>query len=197
MQNYESTLITRFVGIDPSAQSTGIAVLGIDGEVIDTACIIPRKLREQDRLLFLRDGLREVLSQHVPVYGMSTACIEGPALKAINKADTLGQVRGVFLVALADFKIHATVIQPTMLKKFATRSGAAQKDAMIAAALYRWPYLDSTKINDDIADALWLAHIAHSLLTDKVHTRKQAEVILTLKEDSTETRIPGKRILDL
>jgi len=197
MQNYESTLITRFVGIDPSAQSTGIAVLGLDGEVIDTACVIPRKLREQTRLVFLRDGLHQVLAQHAAARGSAVACIEGPALDAINRADTLGQVRGVFLVALHDYGAPATIIQPTMLKKFATRSGAAKKEGMIKAALERWPYLDSTKINDDIADALWLAHIAYSLLTDKVHTRKQAEVILTLRKDPAEIRIPGKRLLDL
>lgn len=42
------------------------------------------------------------------------------------------------------------------LKKFATGSGAADKDAM-AAALYReYPELKSRKLNSDAVDAIWL-----------------------------------------
>ena len=186
-----STSISRFIGIDPSATSSGVAILNGDGNILHHSTILPRELREQERLVFIRDRLKEIVSSLAPCSGMALACIEGPSLKSINKADTLGQVRGVFLVALYDFGFPTIMVPPTVVKKFGTKSGAANKDAMIKTAREHWAV--NTPLGDDEADALWLAHIAYSILTSKVETRTQLEIVKSLTEDHKHVRIPGMR----
>jgi len=156
-----------YVGIDPSLTSSGVAIIGQNSFL--PMCITPGKLRGVERLAYIRDAVKDTLPKE-----NTMACIEGPAMRAIGRADDLGQLRGVLLLLLYDVKIPTFVIPPTCLKKFATRNGAAQKEEVIKAAFQRWQVM----LNDDEADAAWLAAMAQALHDNSVVlTRPQLEVI--------------------
>lgn len=160
---------TLYIGIDPSATSTGIAF--IHNEKLWVTRIIPKNIYGSTRLAFLRNTFITQCNRYEP--NKVFACIEGPALHACNRADTLGQVRGIFLLSLEDIKANITVVTPTALKKFATKHGNASKENMIAAAYNKW----HRYLQEDEADAAWLAQLAFSLTTNNVDTRAQLEVL--------------------
>jgi Holliday junction resolvasome RuvABC endonuclease subunit len=166
----DQTPSTIWLGIDPSATSTGLAIITPDLG-LRTETIRPKELRGGKRLKHHQDALLNFVREHKEKRIL--ACIEGPSLDSTNKADTLGQVRGVFLVTLENLGAEVTVVQPTTLKKFATRSGSSDKEDMVKAAFSKW----NVMLKDDAADAAWLAQIAWSLMTNKVDTREQLEVI--------------------
>jgi len=173
----------KYVGIDPSLRSTGCAVLG-ENQHPQTALFTAPKARGVVRLAQLRDQFKSLLP------GTATyACIEGPSLGSINRADDLGQVRGVFLLTLHDAGIPVTVIPPQSLKKFASKGGAS-KERMIEAAEKEFGLeIDS----DDIADALWLARLAHALHDDNIRlTRKQLEVIYGIRNPKNKRTISDR-----
>jgi Holliday junction resolvasome RuvABC endonuclease subunit len=170
---------TLWIGVDPSAQSTGLAIITPELTLVTTT-IRPKELRMGARLKFIQDGLLEFI--HKQKVRKITACVEGPSLDSTNQADTLGQVRGVVLVTLENLGAEVTIVQPTTLKKFATRSGAADKEDMINAAFKKW----NVALNNDAADAAWLAQVAYSLMTNKIDTREQLEVISGIRSPKTK-----------
>jgi Holliday junction resolvasome RuvABC endonuclease subunit len=180
------TTSTLWVGVDPSATSTGLAVITPE-LTLATTTIRPKELRLGARLKFIQDELLAfVKNQNIQrIY----SCIEGPSLESTNQADTLGQVRGVILVTLENLGAVVTVVPPTTLKKFATRSGSADKEDMIAAAFTKW----NVVLKDDAADAAWLAQLAYSLTTNKIDTREQLEVISGIRSPKAKPVLRFKR----
>lgn len=110
------------------------------------------------------------------------AAIEAPAYGASMGADLLGQVRGIFLLLLHDLQVDVVLPAPTALKKFATRNGGVDKEAMVSAAQDHWTDWIGDVSRDDEADALWLAEIARGCLFPKGMTRAQLEVLHQLKK---------------
>jgi Holliday junction resolvasome RuvABC endonuclease subunit len=181
MQSDTSTL---WIGIDPAATSTGLAFIHHDR--LSVVRVQPRDLRGSARLAFLRNRFNQAFEQNKqPVI---YACIEGPAISACNRADTLGQVRGIFLLALEDVGATITVVSPTTLKKFATKRGNASKEGMIKAAYVKW----GRYLQNDEADAAWLAQLAFSLSTNTVDTRAQLEVLSGIRSPKTKPIIRFK-----
>jgi Holliday junction resolvasome RuvABC endonuclease subunit len=170
---------TSWIGIDPSARSSGLAII-TEGEVPIVYRVSPKNLRGAERLAFIRNEFVRFVSPLIS--GTPIACIEGPSLHSQNKADTLGQVRGIYLLALTDLNAEITVVAPTALKKFATKNGMASKDRMVNAAYAKW----HLHLGDDEADAAWLAQLAYSLTTNKVDTREQLEVISGIRSPKTK-----------
>jgi Holliday junction resolvasome RuvABC endonuclease subunit len=74
----------------------------------------------------------------------------------------LGYLGHLIRAELDEMRVPWLEIAPTALKKFATGSGAAKKDAMKAAAVEHLA-LDSDA-SDDEADALWLRELGLQLL---------------------------------
>lgn len=142
--------------------------------------ISPKNIRGAERLAFIRNEFVKFVSPRLQE--TLIACIEGPSLHSQNRADTLGQVRGIYLLALMDFNAEITVVPPTALKKFATKNGMASKERMIKAAYSKW----NLCLCDDEADAVWLAQLAYSLTTNKVDTREQLEVISGIRSPKTK-----------
>jgi Holliday junction resolvasome RuvABC endonuclease subunit len=138
-------------------------------------------------LKFIQDGLLAFISRK-EIQKLS-ACVEGPSLESLNQADTLGQVRGVILVTLENLGADVVIVPPTTLKKFATRSGSADKADMIKAALIKWKVI----LKDDAADAAWLAQLAYSLTTNKIDTREQLEVISGIRSPKAKPVLRFKR----
>ena len=164
-----------YIGIDPSLNSTGVAVL-TNGDCNVFLHQPPKKYSSGViRLAWHFDMLSEILKTYKPFH----SAIEGPSLGSVNRADDIGQLRGVFLLELHHFGIPTTIVQPTSLKKYGARSGSATKSAMIRAATVHWP---GVTFNDDTADAVWLAHIARGLRSPTIGiTRPQMEVLRLLR----------------
>lgn len=173
----------KYIGIDPSIRSTGCAVLDDDDSPTVGILKAPQE-RGAPCLANIRDQFRAI------VPGTATyACIEGPSLGSVNRADDLGQVRGIFLLTLFDAGIPVTVVPPQSLKKFASKGGAS-KARMIEAAEKEFG-LEIT--SDDIADALWLAKLAHALHDDSIRlTRKQLEVIYGIRNPKNKRAISDR-----
>lgn len=162
-----------YLGIDPSPRSTGIAILQQTGLHTET---IKTQNKGADRLFEIHDHIVSILAEKSRQ--LSGACIEGAAYNANTRADDMGQVRGVLLLALRQFKIPYILIPPARLKKYGTSNGAATKDKMIAAAAKEWDVL----LSDDEADAAWLAHLAQGYYADPPTKRHQLEVIHGIRE---------------
>lgn len=147
-----------YLGIDPSLTSTGITY--VHGNLCVPARIRPPKgMVDVRRLQYIRENIEIVLDQARLFGDILGAAVEGAAYYAVNRADALGQLRGVLLTFLADRKIETLVIPPTAVKLFGTNSGNAKKPKMIAAARAQWP---ANEFNEDSADAAWLARIAQA-----------------------------------
>lgn len=173
-----------FLGIDPSATSTGFALLGENSQYVFAGKILPKKLRGGERLAFIRDHIEHFLS---PYHGrLKFAVIEAPAYEKPMKADLLGQIRGLFLLLCHDLSIPAILVAPAAVKKFATGSGMADKAHMIETARKRWHHWTGTDKDDDEADALWMAELARGAVCPKGLTRPQLEVLHKLKQLEAE-----------
>jgi Holliday junction resolvasome RuvABC endonuclease subunit len=177
-----------YVGIDPSLRSSGFASLQ-KNKVLSTNILNAPKKQGAARLATIRD----LFLLHLPK-GVAHACIEGPSYGSVNRADDLGQVRGMFLLALFDAKIPVTIIPPTVLKKFAVK-GDASKTQMVLAAEKEF---NTHVTSDDIADALWLAQIAQALYEDTRLTRRQLEVVRGIREPRNKhTFYASKKTLNI
>ncbi len=181
MKKYYSMHTSRsrfYLGIDPSLTSTGLVIIGQDRLHIHR--IQPRKLRGVERLAYIED---DVIGGVHALGGSWFAAIEGPSLHSTNRADDLGQLRGVLLMFLHRKKIPTLIVPPTTLKKYGTTRGNASKTKMIEAAERD----ANRKMQSDEADAYWLAHLCwayHGTTYERptVLTRAQVEVLSGIRK---------------
>jgi len=170
------------LGIDPSLNSTGLAVLTAENGKIThrrTDVIKHTSLTGLERLQDTRDRMLAFFSEHLgPTPNVVTICLEGASHASTGRHDELGKNRGILLLALYEaFKVKPIEIPPARVKKFGARTGGATKKAMIAAARLRgW---DIALDADDEADAAHLADLAAALqgILPPMLTRQQLEVL--------------------
>ncbi len=175
-----------YLGIDPSAASTGLALKTIvDGEAKHGDCTTiapPENYRGAKRLDFIFKETTNYLARRgvgVLGDGLTRVCIEGAALYSTNKETILSQVRGVFLLlAYLSGECEPTEIAPTQLKKFAVGSGSATKEEIIKAIAAGGHWKPD---NDDEADACGLADMAHALDYYETITLTRPQLELTLQ----------------
>lgn len=188
-----------YIGIDPSLTSTGLAILQINSDGIptlktETICMTSKKA---DRLFDIHERVTTQVTQTIELgFIPQGACIEGAAFNAINRADDMGQVRGILLLLLRQFKLPYLTVAPTRLKKYATGKGGASKENMVDAALSEWDKV----MSDDEADAAWLAHLACAFFdTPQVRLRKryQLEVIHGIRESAHKDCVKLTRNLNM
>lgn len=166
---------SSYIGIDQSLTSTGIAV--IRGDEVFCDLIQPGdKIMGVRRLAYIRDNIKKCIDTYSPC---AHACIEGPSYNSTNRADDLGQLRGILKLSLHDWNIPRTTIPPTVLKKFGARRGDVSKEKMLRAAEQEFGIILGTQ--DDLADALWLAKLAMALNEDIKLTRPQLEVVYGIR----------------
>ena len=143
------------VGLDLSLASTGIAVTVAGLTRVTRVTSKPNGKSTADQLARLRRIVAEIRAE-LPASDHTVAAVEGPAFGA---NDSGAHVRGGLWWMVRDMLdaegIDTLVIPPTTLKKYATGKGNSPKDAVLAAAVRRFPDVDVT--GNDEADALWLA----------------------------------------
>lgn len=138
----------RFLGIDPSLTSTGLAVVE-DGRVVDLRRV-RSKHKGHERIEDILTAINELTSPQTNVG------IEGTAMHAKGSATV--QIFGLWGVITHELwrrGNHYYVVTPSGRCRYATGRGNADKDHVLAAVIKR--YADADVTGHDVADALVIA----------------------------------------
>jgi crossover junction endodeoxyribonuclease RuvC len=165
------------MGIDPGVASTGFGVVrttggkmsAVDGGVIEA----PREEPAEGRLVRIHEALAELLTRHEPV---ALALEDVYFGKNVRSAISVGQARGVILLAAGQRGVPCFDYTPQAVKMAVCGSGSAAKkqvQRMVGTLLG----LPQPPESDHAADALAVAicHAGHTRPTHAFDT-KQAEV---------------------
>jgi hypothetical protein len=189
-----------FVGIDTALGTIGLFAYE-PGEWYLTHRVQPKKLRGPARLAFLR---RSVISWLDDLPDITYAAIEDGSFGSEGRLFQLGGVQHIMQLELW-FRVEVALVEPApaQLKKFQTGKPGALKEWMLEAAndfitsvpapdpadpYPQWPHTEIT--DDNIADAVGLARIAHALYTEEPKTRAEAEVIVALQNSNRIHEVP-------
>lgn len=145
------------IGIDPGTATTGFGLVRDTAqglEVVDFGTILtPAGLPQEQRLVMLFDQLSKILILHRP----ESAAVEKLFFsRNVTTAITVGQARGVVLLALARSGLAVDEYTPMEIKQAVAGYGGADKNQiqqMVRALLN----LEDVPKPDDAADALAIA----------------------------------------
>jgi crossover junction endodeoxyribonuclease RuvC len=146
------------LGIDPGTAVTGYAVLeperGTPGRLIECGVIRTKaKHAMSSRLETIFDGVTELIDRHEP----ATVAVETAFLKSnVRTTVTLGQARGMVLLAAAKAKTEIAEFPPATVKKSVSGAGGAGK-GQVAYMVQRLLRLKDPPKPDDAADACAIA----------------------------------------
>jgi crossover junction endodeoxyribonuclease RuvC len=151
----------RTIGIDPGTAIMGWGVVDEQGgtlKLVDYGALTtPATMAQPDRLVTLYSGLQHILATYQPT---AAAVEELFFSKNVTTALTVGQARGVALLAVAQAQIAIYEYKPLSVKQAVAGYGGADKkqmQEMIRITLQ----LSSIPRPDDAADALAVA-ICHA-----------------------------------
>ena len=150
----------RVLGLDPGTATTGYGIVDfIDGEMRAVAYgVITTKAKTPmpNRLQIIYEDLGDLIVKYQP----ETAGVEEVFFgRNITTAITVGQARGVLLLALANHNIPIAEYSPPRIKDAVTGYGKADK-AQVQLMVRNLLNLNETPRPDDAADGLAIA-IAH------------------------------------
>ena len=152
-------LTGSIIGIDPSANSTGIVVLGGDATVQFAAAIRPKN-KDWSRILAHDFHALCVISSHKICLGV----IEGYSIGSRGRAlHLMVEVGAAYRLALSKQGIPWISVAPSALKKFVTGDGAAKKKQMRGRVKRVWGF--EHKI-EDVVEAYALARLGLENLKD-------------------------------
>jgi crossover junction endodeoxyribonuclease RuvC len=164
------------IGIDPGTATTGYGLIRENPDsslsLVDYGAILtPAEMPMPQRLLELHQQLRQILLLHRPESGAVEKLFFH---RNVTTAISVGQGRGVVLLALAEAGLEVAEYTPLQVKQAVAGYGGADKNQIqqMVRALLNMEHVPSP---DDAADALAIA-ICH------VHSSKVAALI-----DSNET----------
>lgn len=164
-----------FLGVDQSLNATGICRLAQDGSIQAMATINPEGRLDAQRLVFIK---RTVASFATDI---KFAALEGYSYDSVGRVFELGEIGGVIKTLLVELGIGFVVVPPIQLKKFATGTTYASKEAMVEAA----KEAKAAVGDDNQADAFFLARIARAYDTTSDDLRRcEHEVIHSLRNPS-------------
>ncbi len=149
----------RTLGIDPGTAIMGWGVVDEQGgALILVACgalTTPASMAPPDRLVLLYDGL-----QHMPRACPTEIAVLTFLPKNVNTAISVGQARGVALLALAQAGVPIHEYKPTVVKQALAGYGGADKKQMqeMVRMTLQLPKIIKP---DDAADAVAIA-ICHA-----------------------------------
>jgi crossover junction endodeoxyribonuclease RuvC len=144
----------RVVGLDLSLTSTGMAVvdkdLGTYGSepAFQVATVKPGKVRGYERLDLIENRVLGAIE------GADIVVVEGPSFGSTGSS--FHQLGGLWwiITRLVQREHQMMVASPSVIKKYATGKGNADKDAMMLMTARRFPTFEG---DNNAADALWLA----------------------------------------
>jgi crossover junction endodeoxyribonuclease RuvC len=145
----------RILGVDPGSRAAGWAVVDFAASprLAAAGVLRPPAGDLAGRLLWLFEELGAVIRRERPDRAAVERVFSGPNPQSLI---TLGEARGVLLLALAEAGVPAEEITPAEIKRSVTGSGAAEKEQvrrMVTSLLGRRLALDAAD-----AAAAALAH---------------------------------------
>lgn len=149
------------MGVDPGSRVTGFGVISLEGNrvrCLDYGAIRTVAGRQAvppvcDRLNLIFQGLQKVIAQHSP----DVVAVEGVFHAAnVKSALTLGHVRGVVLLAVAQAGIPLSEFSPLEVKKAVAGYGRADK-SQVQSMVQVLLHLRTLPEPHDASDALALA----------------------------------------
>lgn len=146
------------LGIDPGTAVTGYAVLepksGSTAHLIECGVIRTNAQQAMSRRLeTIYDGVAELIGRHEP----ATVAVETAFLKSnVRTTITLGQARGMVLLAAAKAGAEIAEFSPATVKKSVSGAGGAGK-GQVAYMVQRLLRLKDPPKPDDAADACAIA----------------------------------------
>ena len=150
------------LGVDPGTVRVGWGVLKATGtalELLDCGAIqTPAKKNIEFRLEKIFEGLEAVIQQYHPIGAALEETFAGQNMKA---AISMGQGRGVALLALVRGKVPILPLSPNEIKKAVTGQGHADKQLvarMVCARLKLAEVPEPADITDALAAAIALSH---------------------------------------
>ena len=151
----------RILGIDPGTAITGFGVIDCVGDrfkFVDAGVIrTPKEEDMADRLVTIYDEITELITEFKP----DQISIELLFFaRNVTTAMTVGQARGVVILAAAKAKIPITEYTPMQIKQAVTGYGKADK-AQIQQMVKQLLNLSEIPKPDDAADGLAIA-ITHA-----------------------------------
>lgn len=151
-----------YLGIDQSYTGFGLTALSGTGEHTTVLGRFDLKTYDGDhigRLLAIEDWLAITISRQP-----TAVAIEGYASGSTYGREQAGELGwAVKRTIFERYGVRPVIVQPTLVKKYATGSGAARKAEIILAVYKRW----GVEFHDDnLADSYVLAHIAHDWAHD-------------------------------
>ena len=147
-----------FVGLDLSLTSTGVATIRNGVAVVRRITSKPSKDATTDDTAARLDMLVSAIVSAIPNSDATLVAVEGPSFGSTGGAQhERGGLWWMVRHALRIEGLDVVVVPPTVVKKYATGVGNAQKDRVLVAVVRRYPDVDVT--GNDEADALVLAAI--------------------------------------
>jgi len=145
------------LGIDPGITSTGYGVLRIESgqpEMEDYGVVGPdTKLSKHQKLNYIFEGVTDIIQTYKP----DQIAIEDVFYsKNIRSTLTIGQVRGVAILASVRAGIDVSEYAPREVKRAVVGSGAASKE-QVQFMIRKLLCLDGHSLTSDAADALAVA----------------------------------------
>lgn len=158
---------TRILGLDPGTATTGYGIIDVvEGEPYFVTCGVIRTSARSEtaaRLKKIYDELEELLDEFRP----DAAAIEELFFgRNITTAISVGQARGVLILALANADIPVAEYSPPKIKDTVTGYGKADKH-QVQLMVRNLLDLEETPRPDDAADGLAVAltHYQHRRFT--------------------------------
>lgn len=159
-----------YIGIDQSYTGFAAAayVVAPDGHVPVVPMVILRDFSKAksgggvDRLLLIEEALGDFYDQVAEQWPIEHICMEGYSHGSQHGREQAGELAyAVKRLTRYRFKTpdlrYPTIVQPTVVKKFATGNGGAPKSLILKEVFRKWG-VDCA--DDNIADAYVLARIA-------------------------------------
>lgn len=174
------------VGIDSALRNIGVCFWNpTAGHTIEL--IRFPKLRGTHRLVAIVKRIRELVEEHRP----ALAAIEGYSYNSVGKWFDLGEIGGAIKVDLMLCGVETIIVQPASLKKFVTNNGQANKERMIREVNAH--YLDDPVEDDNLADAVGLAHFAYVAMTGNSARRCELESVKKAAQTKKKQNLSFKK----
>jgi len=158
------------LGIDPSLTGTGVCILS--STTLMYVSTISSKTKGIPRLLEIETAIQALLKD------IDVVCIEGYGFGARGRAVfSLGELGGIIRRQLYLSGIPYYDVPPTVLKKFVTGKGNANKNVVLEQVFRKWGIGSETLKDDNQVDAYGLARLALATIDQTTLTKYEKEAI--------------------
>lgn len=177
----------RVLAFDLSLTSTGWAACNEHG-IISHGLLRPKTTGDA-RLEWFFNEFRILRDTHHP----DLLLREDYAFDAKNRAHQIGELGGVFKIALSSRKHPRIDAAPQVIKKWATGKGNASKEDVLTEAVRQLGYPGSS---NDEADALWLLDVGmhawgYSRAQGKAPVQSRRDVLASIEWPTINGHKPG------